>query len=155
MAPANRGRKGNQTATKPTRDEHNYSQSLTFSNKVTSTPIPNYIDDESEYELTFECRDCKKVIHTRDSPAECDFCENTFCFKCSKVESKEAYKRLGSSKDEDGTMWFCYHCRTSFTGVRKMVCRVTKIEQKQVVLDKKQEAMDKRLDERRIQVHIV
>ena len=87
------------------------------------------------------------MIHTRDSPAECDFCENTFCFKCSKVESKEAYKRLGSSKDEDGTMWFCHHCRTSFTGVRKMVCRVTKIEQKQVDLDEKQEAMNKRLDE--------
>ena len=44
-------------------------------------------------------------------------------------------------------MWFCYHCQTSFPGVRKMVCRVTKIEQKQVDLDEKQEAIGKRLDE--------
>lgn len=26
-------------------------------------------------------------------------------------------------------MWFCHHCRVSFPGVRKMVCRVTKIEE--------------------------
>ena len=76
--------------------------------------------------VPFECKDCKKVIHSRDLSTECDFCENNYCFKCSKVESKEAYKRLGSEKDEDGIMWFCYHCRTSFSGVRKMVCRVTK-----------------------------
>ena len=87
------------------------------------------------------------MIHTRDPPVECDFCENIFCYKCSKVDSKETYKRLGSSKHKDGTMWFCYHCQTSFPGVRKMVCRVTKIEQKQVDLDEKQEAIGKRLYE--------
>ena len=115
----------------------------------TSTPVPRDLyNDESEHELVqFECKDCKKVIHSRDSPAECDFCENNYCFKCSKVESKEAYKRLGSEKDEVGIMWFCYHCRTSFSGVRKIVCRVTKIEQQQNDLEEKQEAFDKRLEE--------
>ena len=58
-----------------------------------------------EFELNpYEYKDCKKVIHSRDSHAECDFCENCYCFKCSKVESKEAYKRLWSDKDEDGIM---------------------------------------------------
>ena len=69
------------------------------------------------------------------------------CFKFSKVESKEAYKRLGSEKGENGIMWFSYHCRTSFSGVRKIVCRVTKIEQRHVDLEEKQEAFDKRLNE--------
>ena len=138
-----KGRNRNGPTEKSTKDDHCYSH------KMTSTPVSKgYNDDESETELSpFECRDCKKVIHSRDSPAECDFCENCFCFKCSKIETKEAYKRLGSSKDEDGTMWFCYHCRTSFTGVRKMVCRVAKVEQKQVDLDEKQEEMGKRIDE--------
>ena len=138
-----RGRNRCVPTTKLTKDDHSYSQGL--SHKLTST---SYNDDESDTELSpFECKDSKKVIHTRDSPAECDFCENCFCFKCSKIATKEAYKRLGSSKDEDGTMWFCYHCRTSFTGVRKMVCRVAKVEQKQADLDEKQEAMGKRIDE--------
>ena len=132
--------KDSESTTKPTaRTDHSY----------TSTPVPRDLyNDEPEHELVpFECKDCKKVIHSRDSPAECGFCENNYCFKCSKVESKEAYKRLGSEKDEDGIMWFCYHCRTSFSEVRKMVCRVTKIEQKQVDLEEKQGAFDKRLEE--------
>ena len=70
--------------------------------------------------------------------------ENCYCFKYSRVESKEAYKQyrtawfhycllmnlcvkhISISKGNNGTMRFCYHCRTSFTGVRKMVCCMTK-----------------------------
>ena len=90
-------RKGSEPASKPTREDHNYSQGKLLS----STPISRDPHND-EFELNpYECKDCKKVIHSRDSPAECDFCENCYCFKCSKVESKEAYKHLWPDKDED------------------------------------------------------
>lgn len=119
--------------------DHSYTQA----SRNTSTPV----EDESDQELTpFKCRECEKMIYTRDEPVECDFCENAYCFKCYKVPTKDAYKRLGSSKEEDGTMWFCLHCRCSFPGVRKMVCRVTKLEDVQEDLCKKQDEMGKRLE---------
>ena len=50
-------------------------------------------------------------------------------------------------ENDDGTMWFCYHCRISFTAVKKMICRVTKLEQKHAEICDKHEQMSKRLEE--------
>ena len=96
---------------------------------------------------SYVCGGCKKAVYTKDSPVECDFCENVFCFKCSEVSTKTQYKKLSTaSKEEEGTMWFCIHCRTSVPGVKKMVIRVTKIEETQVNvlerLDKLEEQND-------------
>ena len=87
-------------------------------------------DDDSETEITpYTCSDCKRTVRTRDLPVECDFCENLYCFKCSKIESKETYKTFGSK--DDGMLWFCNRCRVSFKGVKKMLFTVSKLEQKQ------------------------
>ena len=55
-----------------------------------------------------------------------------FCFKCSEISSKPQYKKLSSSaKEEEGMMWFCVHCRISNPGVKKLLIRVTKLEENQ------------------------
>ena len=83
-------------------------------------------------------KDCKKMVYSVDSPAVCDFCENKYCFMCSTVSSKEDSQQLGSCKNENGMLWFCSHCRISFSGVKKMLCRVTKLEQTQAEFTEKQ-----------------
>ena len=92
------------TQSKPvSKDDHSYSSGR---KPVTSTPNMNtHSDDDSETEITpYTCSDCKRTVHTRDLPVECDFCENLYCFKCSKIESKETYKTFGSK--DDGMLWF-------------------------------------------------
>ena len=102
----------------------------------------------TESELpSYECTDCKKMVYSVDSPAVCDFCENKYCFKCSSVSSKEVYQQLGSCKNENEMFWFCRHCRISFSGVKKMLCRVTKLEQTQADFTEMQEKLVKKVDD--------
>ena len=130
------------TQSKPvSKDDHSYSSGR---KPVISTPnMHSHWDNDSETEITpYTCSDCKRTVHTRDLPVECDFCENLFCFKCSKIESKETYKTFGSK--DDGMLWFCNHCRVSFKGVKKMLFTVSKLEQKQEQLELKQDDMQEK-----------
>ena len=87
---------------------------------------------ESEEIDSYSCCDCKKKIYTNDPPVECDFYNNVFCFECSEISLKPQYKKLSSSaKEEEGMMWFCVHCRISNPEVKKMLIRVTKLEENQ------------------------
>lgn len=109
--------------------EHNYSVRST--RQTASPDLPSRNSDSEEME-PFICSVCKKAIYTPDPPVECDFCDNSYCFKCSEISSKAQYKKLCLNvKEEEGTLWFCKHCRTSVPGVKKMVVRVTKIEETQ------------------------
>ena len=49
------------------------------------------------------------------------------------------------AKEEDGTMWFCKHCRTSVPGVKKMTIRVTKVEETQSHVLKRLDNLEKQL----------
>ena len=90
----------------------------------------NSDDEFSDVEIEpYKCAGCSKTTHTIDPPLQCVFCENLYCYHCSQISSKQSYQHLGKYKEDDGTMWFCHHCRVSFPGVRKIVCRVTKIEE--------------------------
>ena len=108
--------------------EHSYSQPQ---RQLRHKIVPQESSESEEIE-SYNCGDCKKKIYTNDPPVECDFCNNVFCFKCSEISSKPQYKKLSSSaKEEDGMMWFCVHCRISNPGVKKMLIRVTKLEENQ------------------------
>ena len=43
-------------------------------------------------------------------------------------------------------LWFCRHCRISFSGVKKMLYRVTKLEQTRVDFTERQEKLLKKVD---------
>ena len=40
------------------------------------------------------CADCKIVLHDQDASAICDFCENTFCYICSRISDKSLYNKI-------------------------------------------------------------
>ena len=128
-------RRGRKAAHGEVPQEHNYSQSQRKSLRQKNMHGET---SESEELDSFDCGDCKKKIYTNDPPVECDFCNNVFCFKCSDISSKAQYIKLSSSaKEEEGMMWFCIHCRFSNPGVKKMLVKVTKIEETQTsVLDR-------------------
>lgn len=110
-------------------NEHSYSQSQRNLRHRASAPAES---SESEEMDSFNCGHCKKTIYTNDPPVQCHFCDNAFCYKCSEVSTKAQYKKLSmSAKEEEGTMWFCIHCRISNPGVKKMLVRVTKLEENQ------------------------
>ena len=123
---AGRGNRGSKLP-----EDHCYSQTQRKTRQKHSVPT---VSSESEDEIeSYICGGYKKAIVTKDPPVECDFCDNAYCFKCSEVSTKTQYKKLSTSaKEEEGTMWFCIHCRTSVPGVKKMVVRVTKIEETQL-----------------------
>ena len=83
------------------------------------------------------------MVYSVDSHEVYDFCENKYCLKCSR----EVYQQLGSCKNEAGMLWFCSHCRISFSGVKKMLCRVTKLEQTQAEFTEMQEQLVKNVDD--------
>ena len=88
--------KGSESTTKPTaRTDHSY----------TSTPVPRDLyNDESEHELVpFECKDCKKVIHSRDSPAECDFVKTITVLNALKLKVKKLTNVWGQKKMRTGS----------------------------------------------------
>ena len=125
---------------KPNTD-HSYSQRNTRG--ITSVDIPTG-GSESEELDSFKCYDCKKTIYTNDTPVQCDFCDNVYCYKCSDISSKAQYKKLCIvAKEEDATMWFCKHCRTSVLGVKKMTIRVTKVEETQSHVLKRLDNLEK------------
>ena len=75
---------------------------------------------ESEEIDSYSCNDCKKTVYTNDTPVQCDFCDHVYGFPCSEISTKTQYKKVCiAAKEEDGTMWFCKHCRASVPGVKK------------------------------------
>ena len=145
-----RASRRSQHVNRPSEKDHSYSRSVDKKEQQkTSTPAKgknsgiekysktactkenaNSDDEFSDVEIEpYKCAGCSKTTHTIDPPLQCDFCENLYCYHCSQISSKQSYQHLGKYKEDDGTMWFCHHCRVSFPGVRKMVCRVTKIEE--------------------------
>ena len=83
-----------------------------------------------ENEENYECRECKIKLRETDRALHCDFCDNIFCYKCTKVTAK-TYDAICKSSQEEGITWFCVHCRISFNGVTKITTKINKIEQTQ------------------------
>lgn len=123
-----KGKKSASGASGGVSNEHSYSQAQ---RQLRHKTVPQESSESEEID-SYSCCDCKKKIYTNEPPVECDFCNNVFCFKCSEISSKPQYKKLSSSaKEEEGMMWFCVHCRISNPGVKKMLIRVTKLEENQ------------------------
>ena len=91
--------------------------------------MPDAHEDEEQ------CVDCKTGLKENDRALQCDFCDNWYCFKCTKVSSK-SYEALFKSQDE-GLQWFDTHCRISFNGVTKIINKVSQLEktQKEILAD--------------------
>ena len=64
----------------------------------------------------------------------CNFCEHWYCLTCSKLK-RVVYQALKESPDS--LMWFCIPCLTSFSGVKKMMVKVTSLEEKYDKLDER------------------
>jgi hypothetical protein len=82
-----------------------------------------------ENEPSDPCVECNILIFEGDDAIKCDYCDNWFCFSCTNVPDKRTYKAIA---EDEGIVWFCIHCRTSLPGLKKMVCRVAKLEQTQL-----------------------
>ena len=69
--------------------------------------------------------ECKVKLRDSERALQCNFCDNTFCYKCTSVSAK-SYDAICKSSQEEGIQWFCIHCRISFN----CVTSVTKITKK-------------------------
>ena len=98
---------------------------------------------KNENEQTEDCRECKLKLRDSERALQCDFCDNMYCYKCTRVWAK-SYDAICRSSQEEGIQWFCFHCRISFHGVTKITKKVNKIEQTQKeILASVEELMDK------------
>ena len=84
----------------------------------------------NENEQTEDCRESKLKLRDSERALQCDFCDNMYCYKCTRV-SAISYDAICRSSQEEGIHWFCFHCRISFHGVTKITKKVNKIEQTQ------------------------
>lgn len=90
----------------------------------------DYSSDDSTSLLTTEstpCFGCKKTLSKSTSGVCCNFCEHWFCLNCSKLK-RMVYQALKDSPES--LMWFCTHCLTAFPGVKKMLLKVSALEDK-------------------------
>ena len=83
--------------------------------------------DEDQEE---QCRECSVKLRESDIALQCDFCDNMYCYKCTRLTSK-SYDALCKSSQEEGISWFCLHCRINFHGVTKIIKKMNKLEQTQ------------------------
>ena len=84
----------------------------------------------SQNEHAEDCIEYKVKLRDSERALQCNVCDNTFCYKCTRVSAK-SYDAICISSQEEGIQWFCIHCRISFNGVTKMTKKVYKIEQTQ------------------------
>lgn len=128
--PSNEKNSGPKNAKKQS-DRSSMSQNITSRE---TTPVGN----ENE-----PCVVCKSMITDEDAAVVCDFCEHWYCFNCSNISEKSVYETIAKSSNADGLMWYCPHCRISFPGVKKTVCRIAKLEKNQEEIMSKLEALEK------------
>ena len=74
--------------------------------------------------------ECSVKLRESDRALQCDFCDNMYCYKCTRLTAK-SYDALCKSSQEEGISWFCLHCRISFHGVTKITKKMNKLEQTQ------------------------
>lgn len=90
------------------------------------------------------CADCGSEIFSDDLALQCDLCDHWFCnANCLKL-NRAAYDRIGKSKESEGIMWFCKHCRISFPGTAKILGRMSSMEKRQSTLESRISALEKK-----------
>ena len=55
----------------------------------------------SENEQTEDCRECKLKLRDSERALQCDFCDNMYCYKCTRVSAK-SYDAICRSSQEEG-----------------------------------------------------
>ena len=73
----------------------------------------------SQNEQAGDCIKCKVKLRDSERAIQCNFCDNTFCYKCTRVSAK-SYDAISKSSQEEDIQWFCIHCRITFIGVTKI-----------------------------------
>ena len=125
---------------KLTSTDHSYTKFVTRqSQRGKNKPsYENENDDSSDESVLIEdsapCHGCQKAINKGGNGVCCNFCEHWYCLTCSKLK-KVVYQALKESPDS--LMWFCTSCLTSFPGVKKMMIKVTSLEEKYDQLDER------------------
>lgn len=107
--------------------------------------VDNEVSDEDSESL-YLCAECNSEIGNSDKALLCDMCENWFCNKKCLNFNNADYTRIGKTKENDGVMWFCKHCRISFPGTKKIVSRFNSMEKRQDLLESKFEELEKKID---------
>lgn len=115
--------------------DHSYTRTTrqTQKEKQTHNTIDEDINDscsEDSFSILEEsapCHGCNKMLSKNGNGICCNFCEHWYCLTCSKLK-RMVYQALKDSPDS--LMWFCLSCLTAFPGVKKMMVRVTPLEDK-------------------------
>ena len=128
------------TAKRLSDSDHSYTKSGRQSQRGKQKPLANdsSSDDESIIEESAPCHGCKKSV--AKNGVCCNFCEHWFCLTCSKLK-KVVYQALKESPES--LMWFCISCLTTFPGVKKMMIKVTNLEEKYDKLDERINKIEK------------
>ena len=77
------------------------------------------IAEMSQNDQAEDCIECKVRFRDPERGIQCNFRDNKFCCKCTRV-SAESYDAICKSSQEEGIQWFCIHCRIHLKGVTKM-----------------------------------
>jgi len=78
------------------------------------------------------CKDCELQFVGRNKAAQCSFCENNYCLKCSKLKTS-VFNELGK---DDGIFFSCNHCRIAMPSMSKVLARLQSLEERVDKMDK-------------------
>ena len=126
--------------------DHSYTRTTRQTQKEKQTHIDDIMNDsssEDSFSILDEsapCHGCNKMLSKNGNGICCNFCEHWYCLTCSKLK-RMVYQ---ASKDStDSLMWFCLSCLTAFPGVKKMMVRVTSLEDKYGKLEERVDKLER------------
>ena len=72
------------------------------------------------------CKDCNQIISGKHRAVQCGFCDNHYCFKCSKLK-QTLFNEIGR---EAGVSFNCIHCRIAMPSMNKILAKLVSLEER-------------------------
>ncbi|XP_052786980.1 uncharacterized protein LOC128222147 [Mya arenaria] len=87
------------------------------------------------------CLDCQAEFGPKFKCINCNFCENSFCLKCSKLKSS-LFNDIGK---ESSVLWHCSHCRIAMPTATRIMAKLSDMEIRMENLEKETNGCDKEM----------
>lgn len=95
----------------------------------------------NDVEPEYKCSECSMDIGGGGGgkkSIKCDFCNNWYCMKCTKLK-QSLFNEIGK---ESSILWTCIHCKKSLPGIMNLMSKVSSLESKLLEMERKFENLN-------------
>ncbi len=93
-------------------------------------------EDVVEHKSAEKCGECKRAVTDEDEGLQCEICQEWFHCVCLEMPS-ESYRFI--NENSVSIHWYCCRCNKE---VSSMIAMITKLQQRQDKLEKKQDNLE-------------